>query len=138
MEVSLFSPAKINLFLTVTGRRPDGFHDLVSVAVPLDFGDDLKATGTGTNVDPDSQFTLECAAPGVPLDGSNLVIKAAKAFATATGWKRSVHFQLTKRIPTGAGLGGGSSNAVAALRALNRLSGGLLDEVRLAAVAAAI
>jgi 4-diphosphocytidyl-2-C-methyl-D-erythritol kinase len=74
----------------------------------------------------------------VPLDGSNLVLKAAKAFAAATGWRQSVHFQLTKRIPTGAGLGGGSSNAVAALRALNRLSGDLLDEGRMTAMAASL
>jgi 4-diphosphocytidyl-2-C-methyl-D-erythritol kinase len=138
MEVSLFSPAKINLFLAVTSRRADGFHDLLSVAAPLDFGDDLKAVASGEITNPDSQFTLECSAPGVPLDGGNLVLKAATAFAAATGWKRSVHFQLTKRIPTGAGLGGGSSNAVAALRALNRLSGELLDESRMNAVAASL
>jgi 4-diphosphocytidyl-2-C-methyl-D-erythritol kinase len=66
------------------------------------------------------------------------VLKAASAFAEATGWKQSVHFQLTKRIPAGAGLGGGSSNGVAALRALNRLSGGLLNETQLADVAAGL
>jgi 4-diphosphocytidyl-2-C-methyl-D-erythritol kinase len=72
----------------------------------------------------------------VPVDGSNLVLRAAEAFAAATGWGEPVHFCLTKRIPPGAGLGGGSSNAVAALRALNQLSGGLLDASRLGEVAA--
>ena len=132
MEFAVFSPAKLNLFLAVTGRRADGFHDLVSVAAPLDFGDELRAGPGGRG------FTLECDQPGVPVDDSNLVLKAAAAFATATGWGEPVRFRLTKRIPVGAGLGGGSSNAVAALRALNRLAGGLLDEAGLARVAAAL
>src|SRR5438552_482615 len=134
MDVSLFSPAKINLFLAVTGRRADGFHDLVSVVAPLDFGDELVAElgGSRREAGGGKQFTLECDHPEVPVDGANLVLKAAEAFVAATGWSGSVHFRLTKRIPPGAGLGGGSSNAVAALRALNRLAGGLLDEVRLA------
>lgn len=133
MEVSLFSPAKINLFLAVTGRRADGFHDLVSVAVPVDFGDELVVTGMERR-----GFTLECNQAEVPVDGSNLVLKAAAAFGVATGWPGGAHFKLTKRIPVGAGLGGGSSNAVAALRALDRLAGGLLDEAQLAGLAATL
>lgn len=133
MAVSLFSPAKLNLFLAVTGRRADGYHDLVSVAAPLDFGDHLAAhdreRGSG------SQFTLTCDQPDVPVDGANLILKAAEAFAAATGWQGGVDFRLTKRIPVGAGLGGGSSNAVAALRALNERSGGALPDERLAEVA---
>lgn len=137
MHVTLFSPAKVNLFLAVTGRRADGFHDLMSVAAPLDFGDQLVAeAGGGRPETGDSRFSLSCDHPDVPTDGSNLVLQAAEAFAAATGWKNPVHFRLTKRIPPGAGLGGGSSNAVAALRAMNQLSGGMLDESRLAAVAA--
>ncbi len=141
MDVTLFSPAKINLFLAVTGRRADGFHDLVSVVAPLDFGDELKAEARGPSFAKASegrQFTLECNDPAVPVDGSNLVLKAAEAFRAASGWKGGVHFRLTKRIPMGAGLGGGSSNAVAALRALNKLSGGLLAEAQLAGVAATL
>ena len=134
MDVSLFSPAKINLFLAVTGRRADGFHDLVSVVAPLDFGDQLAATSKEPGAGRD--YTLACNYPEVPVDGSNLVLKAAAAFVAATGWKGAVHFHLGKRIPPGAGLGGGSSNAVAALRALNQLAGGLLDEAQLAGVAA--
>lgn len=142
MAVTVFSPAKINLFLAVTGRRSDGFHDLVSLAAPLDFGDDLMADtgerGTG------ARFRLECAHPGVPLDGANLILKAANAFAAVTGWPDSasggrgstVHFKLVKRIPMGAGFGGGSSNAVAALRALNLLSGNLLSATELGGLAA--
>lgn len=128
---SFFSPAKINLFLAITGRRADGFHDLVSVAAPLDFGDELTVTaGDG--------FTLECDDPAVPIDGSNLVLKAAQAFVVATGWSGGARFKLTKRIPMGAGLGGGSSNAVAALRALNRLAGGVAGEAQLEKIAATL
>ncbi len=138
MGVSLFSPAKLNLFLAVTGRRADGFHDLVSVAAPLSFGDELAAEARGQRTADGGQFTLTCDRPEVPVDGSNLVLKAAAAFVTATGWAGGVDFKLTKRIPVGAGLGGGSSNAVAALRALNQLSGGALAEDKLAAVAASL
>lgn len=133
MEVSLFSPAKINLFLAVTGRQADGFHDLVSVAAPLDFGDQLEASWSETG--PASGFSLECDHLEVPVDGTNLVLQAAEAFAAATGWRQSVRFRLNKRIPPGAGLGGGSSNAVTALRAMNSLSGDRLDEAQLAEIA---
>ncbi len=127
--VALFSPAKLNLFLAVTGRRADGFHDLVSVAAPLAWGDLLHA-------EPAAEFTLECDDPAVPADESNLVLKAAQAFRTASGWNGGVRFRLEKRIPPGAGLGGGSSNAVAALRALNVLAGGPLAPSALPAIAA--
>ena len=136
MDVSVFSPAKLNLFLAVTGRRADGFHDLVSLATPLSFGDELAASSKEPGGG--SRFTFECDAPGVPLGGANLVLQAAEAFAAAADWPGGAHLRLTKRIPVGAGLGGGSSNAAATLRALNRLSGGLLDETQLATVAATL
>lgn len=114
--ISIFAPAKINLFLAITGRREDGFHDLVSVVAPLEFGDTLRAERADAT-------TLVCNDPEVPVDESNLVLRAARAFARATGWTGSVRFTLEKRIPPGAGLGGGSSDAVATLRALNALAG---------------
>lgn len=120
MRVTQFSPAKLNLFLAVTGRRADGFHDLVSVAAPLNFGDELVAERVGD----EAGFSLGCDRADVPVDGSNLILKAAELFARTTGWRGGVKFTLTKRIPMGAGLGGGSSNAVAALRALDALAGG--------------
>ncbi len=134
--VTLLSPAKINLFLAVTGRRPDGFHELVSLAAPLDFGDELEVGEKAAAIGRADRFTLECDNPMVPRDGSNLILKASEAYAAATGWKGGAHFKLTKRIPLGAGLGGGSSNAVAALRALNQLAGGRLPENELAGIAA--
>ena len=112
-----FSPAKLNLYLAVTGRRADGFHDLVSLAVPLVWGDELRVTPT------DGAFTLTCNDPAVPVDDTNLVLRAAHSFRTATGWTGGARFVLEKRIPMGAGLGGGSSNATIALRALNHLAG---------------
>ena len=129
--VEVFSPAKLNLFLAITGRRGDGFHELVSVAAPLAWGDRLAATAV-----PGGDLGLQCDDPGVPADESNLVLRAARAFRTATGWASGVRFVLEKRIPMGAGLGGGSSNAVAALRALNRLAGGPLGGEKLAELAA--
>jgi len=134
--VTIFSPAKINLYLAVTGRRSDGYHDLVSVVAPLDFGDELTADATGRKANGEGRYTVECDVPEVPAGGDNLVVKAAAAFAEATGWRESVAFRLTKRIPLGAGLGGGSSNAVAALLALDRLSGAGLGREALATLAA--
>jgi len=136
--VTVFSPAKLNLFLAVTGRRTDGFHDLISVAAPLEFGDELRAEDRGRRTEDRNPFTLECDAPGVPLDESNLVLKAARLFVRETGWKGGANFTLKKRIPVGAGLGGGSSNAVAALRALDRLAGTGLPEEKLAEMATAL
>jgi len=132
MRVTHFSPAKLNLFLAVTGRRADGFHDLVSVAAPLSFGDDLVTE----RADDGADFSLSCDVAEVPVDESNLIFKAARLFAQTTGWRGGARFALTKRIPMGAGLGGGSSNAVAALRALNDLANGAASPAQLAAMAA--
>lgn len=135
VRLCLPSPAKLNLFLAITGRRADGFHDLVSVAAPVTFGDDLVAELRDASDTNGGAFTLTCDDPTVPADGSNLILKAASAFAETTGWRGRVAFHLTKRIPMGAGLGGGSSNATTALQALNALAGEPLDRDALAAVA---
>ena len=130
--LEIFAPAKLNLFLAITGRRADGFHDLVSVATTLEFGDTLRAESA------ENGASLECNDTGVPTDDSNLVIKAARAFAAVTGWSGGVRFALKKRVPMGAGLGGGSSDAVAALRALNALSGMRLGTEELVRIAAGL
>lgn len=124
-------PAKLNLLLAVTGRRADGFHDLVSVVAPVALADTLTT-------EPAAEFALTCDDPAVPADGTNLVLKAAAAYRAATGWRGGAKFALQKRIPAGAGLGGGSSDAAAALQALNQLAGGLLSADKLAAVAAQV
>lgn len=129
----VFSPAKLNLFLAVTGRRADGFHELASLVVPLAFGDKLEIRRAR-----DGEFTLTCNRPDVPVDERNLVLRAARAFVARTGWRGGASFALQKRIPVGAGLGGGSSNAAAALRTLNRLAGEPLTATALAEVAAEV
>lgn len=129
--ISLFAPAKLNLFLAVTGRRADGYHDLVSLVAPLDFGDTLE-------LEPNEQYSLTCSDPALAVDDTNLVAKAAQAFATATGSTRAGVFRLNKRVPIGAGLGGGSSDAVAALKALNEWRGRPLDAGRLHELAASL
>lgn len=125
------APAKLNLFLAVTGRRADGFHDLVSLVTPVEWGDTLTVAAA---VD----FSLTCDDPTLPCDETNLVLRAARAFAAASGWRGGGQFSLVKRIPVGAGLGGGSSNAAAALRALNTLAGNPLEPAALSAVAAQV
>lgn len=136
--VTILSPAKINLFLAITGRRADGYHDLVSVVAPLAFGDQLIAEARGEAPGAEGPFTLTCDDPEVPRDGTNLILKAARLFGEAAGWKAAVAFRLAKRLPIGAGLGGGSSNAAAALLALNQLSGAGLNREVLTVLAAQV
>ena len=113
--MKLFSPAKINLFLAVTGRRPDGYHELVSLMCCLDFGDDLVLT-----VRKDTKISVLCDYCGVPSDHRNLAWRAARSFFDATGIAAGADIVIEKRIPPGAGLGGGSGNAATVLAGLNR------------------
>jgi 4-diphosphocytidyl-2-C-methyl-D-erythritol kinase len=115
--IKLFSPAKINLFLSVLGPRGDGFHELLSLACPLDFGDQISLEiHAGQGVD-----SLKCDHPGLPLDGSNLILQAVCLFRSQHPFPGRVIIDLGKMIPMGAGLGGGSSNAAAVLWGLNVL-----------------
>lgn len=118
-EISLHCPAKVNLLLAVLGARNDGFHDILSVATPLDFGDRLVLRLLGEEEDD----CLFCDCPALNIDSENLVYKAAESFRAATGVKRAIKVSLEKRIPIGAGLGGGSSDAASTLIGLNRLLG---------------
>ena len=133
--MSVFAPAKLNLYLAVTGRRPDGFHDLVSLVAPLDFGDTLRLEPTRAGAGADE---LECSAPGVPTDASNLVLKAAAAWRSAGGRAPWIRFVLEKRTPAGAGMGGGSSDAVAALLGLQDLAETRLPTAAIIPIAAAL
>ncbi|MBB3018873.1 4-diphosphocytidyl-2-C-methyl-D-erythritol kinase [Microvirga lupini] len=113
------APAKINLTLHVLGRRADGYHDLESLVVFAGTGDDLQLT-------PGSSLMLEVSGPTAPLAGSNadnLVMKAARLLAERLDGLKVGTFHLTKRLPVAAGIGGGSSDAGAALRLLGRLNG---------------
>ncbi len=131
--ISVDCPAKINLFLEVLRKRADGYHDLSSVFLAVDLTDRLTA-----EVRDDGKLSLTCTAPGIPLDESNLVIRAANALRHRYGVRYGAHFHLEKRIPSGAGLGGGSSNAAAALRAANTLWQLNLDNETLAGIGAGI
>lgn len=130
------APAKINLMLAITGTRDDGFHNLVSLVAPVPaLFDVLKMT-----LRPDAAAdSLACAMPGVPLDASNLVLRAAAAFRSRVPAFPFVHFELEKNIPHGAGLGGGSSDAATAILLMAEAAGTLApcDEV-LHAIAAEI
>jgi 4-diphosphocytidyl-2-C-methyl-D-erythritol kinase len=112
---TLNAPAKINLLLRITGKRADGFHELVTLFHPLPaLCDTLRADLTAQE-----GITLSCSHPGVPEDGSNLLCKAASRFAEAGKIMPSWHFELEKNIPVAAGLGGGSSDAGTLLKFLD-------------------
>ena len=123
---------KINTHLRIFDRRPDGFHDIQSVFQALDFGDGLTVVSL-----------KECSACEVLMDGpvppeQNIVSKAVLAFRRASGFNGGVRIRVEKRVPLGAGLGGGSSDAAATLIALNRLSGDVLSLKELEDVAQAL
>lgn len=117
--VSEPAPAKLNLFLRVLGRREDGYHDLRSLIVPLTLADGVQARRSERLV---LTVVGECAAD-VPRREENLVVRAARALAGAVGIEPAASLLLSKRIPVAAGLGGGSADAAATLRALARLWG---------------
>ena len=108
--------AKLNLSLAITGRRADGFHELISLVAPIALADTLT-------LDVGRPLGLTCDDASLPVDGSNLVLKAAAAYVKRRPSAPIGHFHLTKKVPHGAGLGGGSSDAAAALRLLDQASG---------------
>lgn len=110
------APAKLNLRLKITGRRPDGYHELVSIMVPIDFVDLLEV-----RVFRERGIELSCEGFRVPTDEKNLVYQAALAFFSRTGIQGGVSIKLSKNIPVAAGLGGGSSDAAATLLSLNKI-----------------
>jgi len=118
--VVVLAPAKINLFLEILGRRPDGFHELETLMVTTDWYDRLTFEATE-----DGRIALNCDDPSLPTDASNLVVKAAETLRSEAGLERSgrlgASIGLSKAIPAEAGLGGGSSDAAATLVALDRL-----------------
>ena len=114
--ISIAAPAKINLSLRILGKRPDGFHELETLMVPIQLADMLEIShGAGKGI------TLTCNDPELSTGEDNLCVKAARAFLLATGLDHGVVITLLKKIPHGAGLGGGSSDAVAVLKGLNEL-----------------
>jgi 4-diphosphocytidyl-2-C-methyl-D-erythritol kinase len=119
-DLELASPSKINLFLRVLSKREDGYHELASLFQAISLHDVMLFAKLPEDAKAD---VLECSAPGVPRDSSNLVIKALDTFRRHTGKNVFFRVRLDKRIPTQAGLGGGSGNAATALWAANQLCG---------------
>ena len=126
--------AKLNLTLDVIGKRPDGYHDIKSVMQGITLRDDIEIDiGTGM------PWKLLCDKEGIPTDESNLAWKAAKLFFDTTGKDPDgIEIRITKRIPSQAGLGGGSADAAAVLRALNRHYGAPFSLPALAELGGAI
>jgi 4-diphosphocytidyl-2-C-methyl-D-erythritol kinase len=110
----ILSPAKINLFLHVCGKRPDGYHELFSLMCRITLFDELSLEiGRGKTIE------IDCTHPDVPADDTNLAHRAASLFQSKLKSARGVNIHLNKKIPVAAGLGGGSSNAASVLMALN-------------------
>ncbi len=132
------APAKVNLGLRITGQRPDGNHELESVFLPLDLGDEVELEVAPARLSSVALTLDPGPVEGVPGDASNLAYRAAEAFlevAGRAGCTGSVRIRLHKRIPAAAGLGGGSSDAGVVLRSLARLFPGALSAKALAELA---
>ena len=113
----VFAPAKINLSLKILSRREDGFHEIETLIAPVSLHDEIKID----KIDRGKGIEFRCDDPSVPRAEDNLVVRAAKSFFAAMKMTPAVSIDLKKKIPHGAGLGGGSSDAAATLLALNRL-----------------
>nr|WP_238413600.1 4-(cytidine 5'-diphospho)-2-C-methyl-D-erythritol kinase [Alicyclobacillus sp. TC] len=111
--------AKINLTLNVLGKRPDGYHEVDMVMQSIDLSDEVALEWLPESM----EIVMESQATSIPLDGRNLAVIAAEKFLSAANLTRGVRIYLTKNIPVAAGLAGGSADAAAVLRGLNRLAG---------------
>lgn len=127
--VSYKAPCKVNVSLRVLGKRPDGFHEVDTVMVPLELGDVLEFS-------PAPGLEMSCDTEGIPLGEGNLVMQAGRLMERELGRSMCWHIRLVKKVPHGAGLGGGSSDAACVLAALNELEHGGLPPERLAQLAA--
>ncbi len=127
MEISVLSPAKLNLMLRVLFRRPDGYHEIFTLFQRVDLADNITFNferGKG-------MIKIECDNEDTPTDESNLICRAINLFREQTGVKFDTEVRLEKRTPIGGGMGGGSSNAAAALEAVNTAAGSPLDQAKM-------
>jgi 4-diphosphocytidyl-2-C-methyl-D-erythritol kinase len=131
MRLGLMAPAKINWTLEVLGPRSDGFHNVKTILQTIDLFDSLE-------LETAAELILEARGEGLPPPGENLVTRAACLLQERTGYRGGARMRLTKTIPVAAGLGGGSSDAAAALRGLDRLWGLALPHERLVELAAEV
>ncbi|KAF3454076.1 hypothetical protein FNV43_RR04523 [Rhamnella rubrinervis] len=126
-RLNLFSPCKINVFLRITNKREDGFHDLASLFHVISLGDAIKFSLSPSK----TKDSLSTNVSGVPLDDKNLIIKALNLYRKKTCTDKFFWIHLDKKVPTGAGLGGGSSNAATALWAANQFNNCIATEKEL-------
>lgn len=133
MKAEILAPAKINLALHITGKRPDGFHTLKTVMQSVSLCDIVTVEKT----DGENGIKISCTDKSIPTDGRNIVFKAAEAFFNRTNIpNRGIKIHIEKHIPSEAGLGGGSSDGAAVFAALNRLYGEPLTEEELCSLSA--
>ncbi|MFM8780453.1 MAG: 4-(cytidine 5'-diphospho)-2-C-methyl-D-erythritol kinase, partial [Gemmatimonadota bacterium] len=125
----LAAQAKVNLGLRVLGREPNGYHQLETLFARIDLADDLVITRTA------SGCTLDCVGADVGPVERNLAFRAARAYLEASGWATGLAIELTKRIPAGGGLGGGSADAGAVLRLLDAMAPTPLPQDTMASIA---
>jgi 4-diphosphocytidyl-2-C-methyl-D-erythritol kinase len=131
-KVTVLAPAKVNLYLRIVGRRLDGYHLLNSLMVPVNLFDEVTIAASKSQ----PEIAVTCDDPTLPGDETNLAYKAAVLLCRETGTRAKISIALHKRIPVGAGLGGGSSDAAAVLKGLNLLLSLRLSEDRLCSLAA--
>jgi 4-diphosphocytidyl-2-C-methyl-D-erythritol kinase len=129
--MQILAPAKINLSLKIPGRRNDGFHELDTLIAPISLYDEIRIDNgrSGKGIE------FRCDDPSVPQGDENLAVRAAKAFFETTKIEPAISIELKKKIPHGAGLGGGSSDAASVLLALNELSDAKLSREQLVELA---
>jgi 4-diphosphocytidyl-2-C-methyl-D-erythritol kinase len=130
--MQLRAPAKINLSFKILGRRADGFHEIETLMAPVSLYDLLTITRTGAA----GRIDFACDDPSLPSGDDNLVVKAARLFLQAIESEMGLRIELEKKIPHGAGLGGGSSDAASILLGLNELCGASLSDDQLVQLAA--
>ncbi|MBI9077232.1 MAG: 4-(cytidine 5'-diphospho)-2-C-methyl-D-erythritol kinase [Desulfatibacillum sp.] len=131
-RMEIISPAKVNLTLRICGKRPDGYHEIESLMCPISLWDTVTLEPGGQGV------RVRCNTPGIPQDETNLAHRAATLFFQEFGPGPGLLITLDKKIPAGAGLGGGSSNAASVLQGLNTLLGEPFSLENLAAMGARI
>ncbi|MCK9588407.1 MAG: 4-(cytidine 5'-diphospho)-2-C-methyl-D-erythritol kinase [Terrimicrobiaceae bacterium] len=131
--MTIQAPAKVNLALRILAKRPDGYHDIETLMVPISLADEIEiGVSEGTGID------LQCDDPEIPAGPGNLVWRAAEVFQRHTRHRFHTKIHLRKKIPHGAGLGGGSSDAAAVLKALDQLRETRLGPRQLEALAATL
>lgn len=129
--ITLIANAKINLFLDITDKRPDGYHNLESVMQSVDLSDIIT-------LELSDKITVECSNPEIPQNDGNICYKAAELFYGESGQKGGAEIHIEKRIPHGAGLGGGSADAAAVLTGLNKLNENPFSAAELSRIGAKI